>query len=139
MKVNVKKKKQDAVPKNPFPIMEEPLVDCPWYGMDFGFNCPASSHGLCMSNGPCDGPWPDESEKDVESEEMDQRLRTGLEIIKAPDATAGELAKILAAGHPPFELSQSERKVFCDSVSCEQCWLSWLTTGRPPALPDAEV
>jgi len=29
--------------------------------------------------------------------------KTGLEIIKDPDTTAGEIAAIIGKGHPPFE------------------------------------
>lgn len=29
--------------------------------------------------------------------------KTGLEIIKALDTTAGEIAEIISKGHPPFE------------------------------------
>ena len=55
--------------------------------------------------------------------------KTGLEIIKALDTTAGEIANIISKGHPPFEGCGS---VACDLVTCEQCWLAWLTTGKPP-------
>jgi len=55
--------------------------------------------------------------------------KTGLEIIKALDTTAGEIAAIIGKGHPPFE---EDAKVACDHVTCEQCWLAWLTTGKPP-------
>ena len=55
--------------------------------------------------------------------------KTGLEIIKAPDTTAGQIATIIGNGHPPFEDGGS---VACDLVTCEQCWLAWLTTGKPP-------
>ena len=54
---------------------------------------------------------------------------TGLEILKAPDTTAGEIAAILGKGHPPFEAGE---QVACDFVTCEQCWMAWLTTGKPP-------
>jgi len=55
--------------------------------------------------------------------------KTGLEIIKALDTTAGEIASIIGKGHPPFE---DGGEVACDLVTCEQCWLAWLTTGKPP-------
>ena len=57
--------------------------------------------------------------------------KTGLEIIKALDTTAGEIAEIISKGHPPFEEGGS---VACDLVTCGQCWLAWLTTGKPPIL-----
>ena len=57
--------------------------------------------------------------------------KTGLEIIKALDTTAGEIAEIISKGHPPFEEGGS---VACDLVTCEQCWRAWLTTGKPPIL-----
>ena len=34
---------------------------------------------------------------------MSTKPRTGLEILKAPGTTAGEIAAILGKGHPPFE------------------------------------
>ena len=59
---------------------------------------------------------------------MNAKPRTGLEILKAPGTTAGEIAAILGNGHPPFE----EGEVQCDLVTCEECWLAWLTTGKVP-------
>ena len=56
-------------------------------------------------------------------------MKTGLEILKAPDATAGEIADILGKGHQPFG---PDHKVECSLVSCRECWLAWLTTGKPP-------
>ena len=55
--------------------------------------------------------------------------KTGLEILKAPGTTAGEIAAILSKGHPPF----GEGEVQCDLVDCKDCWLAWLTTGKIPA------
>ena len=51
---------------------------------------------------------------------------TGLEIIKAPDATAGEIADIVSSSCPPVG------PVECDHISCRECWLAWLVTGEPP-------
>ena len=51
---------------------------------------------------------------------MNAKPRTGLEILKAPGTTAGEIAAILGNGHPPFE----EGEVQCDLVTCEECWLA---------------
>ena len=59
--------------------------------------------------------------------------KTGLEFLKNPYTTAGEIAKALSNGHPPFP----EGTVACDSVTCEECWLAWLTTGKAPK-PKAE-
>ena len=56
-------------------------------------------------------------------------VKTGLETIKALDTTAGEIAEIISKGHPPFEEGGA---VACDLVTCKQCWLAWLTTGKPP-------
>lgn len=55
--------------------------------------------------------------------------KTGLEIINSPETTAEQLAAIMANGHPTFEEGGA---VACDKVICEQCWLAWLTTGKPP-------
>ena len=49
---------------------------------------------------------------------------TGLELLKAPDATAGEIADIISAPCPPTIPAR------CDGVSCRACWLAWLT-GEP--------
>ena len=49
---------------------------------------------------------------------------TGLELLKAPEATAGEIADIISAPCPPTIPAH------CDGVSCRACWLSWLT-GEP--------
>ena len=42
--------------------------------------------------------------------------KTGLEIIKALDTTAGEIAEIISKGHPPFENGGA---VVCDLVTTE--------------------
>ena len=60
---------------------------------------------------------------------MNTNPQTGLEILKAPGTTAGEIATLLETGHPPFE----EGEVQCDLVDCKDCWLAWLTTGKVPA------
>lgn len=51
---------------------------------------------------------------------------TGLELLKAPETTAGEIADIISA-HCPLVVPNE-----CDRLSCRECWLSWLTTGEPP-------
>jgi hypothetical protein len=50
---------------------------------------------------------------------------TGLELLKAPEATAGEIADIISAPCPPTIPAH------CDGVSCCACWLAWLTGERP--------
>lgn len=52
----------------------------------------------------------------------------GIELIKRPDITAGELADMLHGACPPFSTSCS---VCCDHISCRECWLAWITTGIP--------
>lgn len=54
-----------------------------------------------------------------------RRSMTGLELLKAPEATAGEIADIISAPCPPTIPAH------CDGVSCRECWLTWLT-GEPP-------
>ena len=49
---------------------------------------------------------------------------TGLELLKAPEATVGEIADIISAPCPPTIPAH------CDGVSCRECWLTWLT-GEP--------
>lgn len=51
---------------------------------------------------------------------------TGLELLKAPNTTAEEIADIIAEHCPPAIPTE------CDRLSCRKCWLSWLTTGEPP-------
>lgn len=51
---------------------------------------------------------------------------TGLEFIKAPGTTAGEIADIISQPCPPIVPAE------CDRLSCRECWLAWLTTGEPP-------
>lgn len=51
---------------------------------------------------------------------------SGLEIIKTPSSTAGEIADIISKPCPPITPAE------CDRVSCRECWLAWLTTGEPP-------
>ncbi len=41
---------------------------------------------------------------------MSNKVKTGLEILKAPGTTAGEIAAILGKSHPPFEKGE----VQCD-------------------------
>ena len=49
---------------------------------------------------------------------------TGLELLKAPETTASEIADIISAPCPPTIPAH------CDGVSCRECWLTWLT-GEP--------
>lgn len=51
---------------------------------------------------------------------------TGLELLKAPGTTAGEIADIVSVPCPPVVPTE------CDRFSCRECWLAWLTTGEPP-------
>lgn len=51
---------------------------------------------------------------------------TGLELLKAPGTTAGEIADIISEHCPPVVPAN------CDRLSCRECWLAWLTTGEPP-------
>ena len=51
---------------------------------------------------------------------------TGLELLKAPGTTAGEIADIISEHCPPVVPTN------CDPLSCRECWLAWLTTGEPP-------
>lgn len=51
---------------------------------------------------------------------------TGLELLKAPGTTAGEIADIIAEHCPPVVPAN------CDRLSCRECWLAWLTTGEAP-------
>ena len=44
---------------------------------------------------------------------------TGLELLKAPEATAGEIADIISAPCPPTIPAH------CDGVSCRACWLAY--------------
>lgn len=45
---------------------------------------------------------------------------TGLELLKAPETTAGEIADIISRQCPP------EIPISCDGVKCRDCWLAWL-------------
>ena len=54
---------------------------------------------------------------------------TGLEIIKAPGTTAGEIADIISKPCPPIIPAE------CDKLSCRECWLAWLTTGEAACEP----
>ena len=51
---------------------------------------------------------------------------TGLELLKAPGTTAGEIVDIIAEHCPPVVPTE------CDRLSCRECWISWLITGEPP-------
>ena len=50
--------------------------------------------------------------------------RTGLELLKSLDTTAGEIADIISQACPPVG------PVHCDKTRCRDCWLAWLTTGK---------
>lgn len=51
---------------------------------------------------------------------------TGLELLRAAETTADEIADIVTEHCPPVAPSN------CDRLSCRACWLAWLTTGEPP-------
>ena len=71
-----------------------------------------------------------------QSETAPANTAPGIQIIKQPDVTAGELADLLSGCCPPF--CGEDSVVRCDDQSCRACWLAWLTTGRPPK-PREEV
>lgn len=50
---------------------------------------------------------------------------TGLELLRAADTTADEIADIVTEHCPPVIPDT------CDRLSCRTCWLAWLTTGAP--------
>ena len=51
---------------------------------------------------------------------------TGLELLKAPGTTVGEIADIISKPCPP------EVPTTCDDISCRDCWLAWLTGSGLP-------
>lgn len=51
---------------------------------------------------------------------------TGIEVLKAPTTTAGEISDIISKPCPPIMPAE------CDRVACRECWFAWLTTGEPP-------
>lgn len=51
---------------------------------------------------------------------------TGLELLKSPNTSVGEIADIISAQCPPIVPAN------CDRFSCRACWLAWLTTGEAP-------
>lgn len=51
---------------------------------------------------------------------------TGLEFLKYPGTTAGEILDVIAEHCPPVVSTK------CDTLFCRECWLAWLTTGKPP-------
>lgn len=51
---------------------------------------------------------------------------TGLEFLKAPETTAGEIVDIISKPCPP------EVPTTCDDISCRDCWLAWLTGSGLP-------
>ena len=57
---------------------------------------------------------------------------TGLELLKAPEATAGEIADIISAPCPPTIPAH------CDGVSCRECWLTWGADQRERAARQAD-
>lgn len=66
----------------------------------------------------------------TQSETAPSHPAPGIQIIKQPDITAGELADLLSGCCPPFCCEDSV--VHCDAQSCRACWLSWLASGTPP-------
>lgn len=51
---------------------------------------------------------------------------TGLELLKSPNTSVGEIADIVSAQCPPVVPTN------CDCLSCRECWIAWLTTGEAP-------
>lgn len=58
----------------------------------------------------------------------------GIEILKRPDITAGEMADLISGCCPPY--ADGVALVHCDVVSCRACWLAWLTTGKSPTYKE---
>lgn len=70
----------------------------------------------------------------TQSETAPNNPAPGIQIIKQPEITAGELADLLSGSCPPFCGENS--LVHCDNLSCRACWLAWLTTGNAPEPSD---
>lgn len=51
---------------------------------------------------------------------------TGLEIIRDPGTTAEQIVDIVSEHCPPVVPAN------CDDLPCRECWLAWLTIGKPP-------
>ena len=56
--------------------------------------------------------------------------RTGLEILKSLDTTAGEIADIISQACPPVG------NVHCDKTKCKDCWKAWLLTGEAAKIEE---
>lgn len=56
-------------------------------------------------------------------------MKNGMDFLRDPARTPEELADILWKGHPPFT---EPKKTPCCHTTCRECWLAWLTTGKPP-------
>ena len=69
-----------------------------------------------------------------QSETAPSNTAPGIQIIKQPDITAGELADLLSGCCPPF--AEGFGLVHCDEVSCRACWLAWLTSGKSPTTKE---
>lgn len=50
---------------------------------------------------------------------------TGIELFKKPSTVAGEIADIVSQPCPPVTPNE------CEHISCRECWLAWLITGKP--------
>ena len=52
----------------------------------------------------------------------------GIQLVKSPYTTVGELAELLCDSCPPFRTAGTPD---CIGVSCRDCWAAWLSTGIP--------
>lgn len=57
---------------------------------------------------------------------------TGLEFLRASGTTVEEIADVISSPCPPVIPEK------CDRLSCRECWIAWLTTGKAPLNADSE-
>ena len=59
----------------------------------------------------------------------------GMTLLQSTELTAAQKALLLSGSCPPFSAEQSSFP--CQEQGCQTCWLSWLTTGKPPQVEEA--
>lgn len=89
--------------------------DCPWWGTDWGYECPYSGHGVCFDT-PCNGPVEYEEDED-ETVQGD----TEAETVTAPEAQYGaddglEISRMLTISTAHIAESTFDLLMGCDNA-----------------------
>lgn len=97
-------------------MCDDVIHDCPWWGTEWGYECPHSGHGVCFDT-PCSGP----EEYDKTEHETSQLSDAEAEPVAAPVAQQNadnglEICKVLTISTAHITESTWDLLMECDNA-----------------------